>query len=199
MFLVPEERYLRCKQREQNPVEPIEEEDVIDDEVIVRGFPKTMKARALALLERLKANPKSISWDSTGQVKLNGTLIPKSNISDLISDAMRSRKSFHPEGVCEFFKVLNDINVPKDLVRNEERWKDINKPYKFKWGEQRPSIDEQAVKMKGQKGGFWPFDPLDHLTQKKIDEAKKKHEQQKKEAEDDSERWTLPLVSPTYG
>ena len=57
-----------------------------------------------------------------GQVLVDGVLIPKSNISDLVSDAMRSRKHFNPVGVREFYNVLNKINVPKDLVRNERRW-----------------------------------------------------------------------------
>ena len=66
-----------------------------------------------------------ISWDDMGQVKIDGVLIPKSNISDLISSAMRSRKYFDPIASQEFFNVLNNINVPKDLVRNEEGWKKI--------------------------------------------------------------------------
>ena len=84
-----------------------------------------MRTRAIALLERLKARPDVISWDDMGQVKIDGVLIPKSNISDLISSAMRSRKYFDPVASQEFFNVLNNINVPKDLVRNEEGWKKI--------------------------------------------------------------------------
>ena len=69
-----------------------------------------------------------------------GVLIPKSNISDLVSDAMRSRKHFNPVGVREFYNVLNKINVPKDLVRNE-RWGETEKkkvdekppPKELKW------------------------------------------------------------------
>ena len=34
--------------------------------------------------------------DIMGQVLLDGVLIPKSNISDLVSDAMRPRKHFNP-------------------------------------------------------------------------------------------------------
>ena len=62
-----------------------------------------------------------------GQVLLDGVLIPKSNISDLVSDAMRPRKHFNPVGVREFYNVLNKINVPKDLVRNERRWDEAEK------------------------------------------------------------------------
>ena len=86
-----------------------------------------MKTRAQALLERLKEREDVVTWDDMGQVLLNGVLIPKSNISDLISDAMRSRKHFNPVGVREFYKVLNEINIPKDLVRNERRWSETEK------------------------------------------------------------------------
>ncbi len=48
--------------------------------------------------------------------------IPQSNISDLISDALRARKNFNPTGSKELFRVLSKINMPKDLVRNQERW-----------------------------------------------------------------------------
>ncbi len=60
-----------------------------------------------------------------GQVKIDGVLIPKSNISDLVSGAMRSRKYFDPVASREFFDVLSKLNVPKDLVRNEEGWKGV--------------------------------------------------------------------------
>ena len=102
-----------------------EEERELSDDVIVRGIPKTMKTRAIALLERLRARSDVISWDDTGQVKIDGVFIPKSNISDLISSAMRPRKHFDPVASQEFFGVLDNINVPKDLVRNEEGWKKV--------------------------------------------------------------------------
>ena len=57
----------------------------------------------MALLTRLKARPDDISWDDSGEVKLEGETILQSNISDLISDAVRGRKNFDPMGVKEFF------------------------------------------------------------------------------------------------
>ena len=50
-----------------------------------------------------------------------------------------SRKHFNPVGVREFYNVLNKINVPKDLVRNERRWDETEKkkvdekPKELKW------------------------------------------------------------------
>ena len=155
MVLIPEEKLLRYEERdkqrpenrdgmmygggEEEEEEP--QEDSLSVEMIVRGIPKTMKTRAEALLAHLKERGDVITWDDMGQVLLDGVLIPKSNISDLVSDAMRSRKHFNPVGVREFYNVLNKINVPKDLVRNERRWDETEKkkvdekppPKELKW------------------------------------------------------------------
>ena len=139
MVLIPEERLLRYEERDKQRTEhrddimygggeeEEEETDSLSVEMIVRGIPKTMKSRAEALLAHLKERGDVITWDDMGQVPADGVLIPKSNISDLVSDAMRSRKHFNPVGVREFYSVLNKINVPKDLVRNERRWDEAGK------------------------------------------------------------------------
>ena len=140
MVLIPEERLLRYEERDKQRIEhrddimygggEKEEEEETDSllvEMIVRGIPKTMKSRAEALLAHLKERGDVITWDDMGQVLVDGVLIPKSNISDLVSDAMRSRKHFNPVGVREFYSVLSKINVPKDLVRNEKRWDEAEK------------------------------------------------------------------------
>ena len=102
-------------------------EDSISTEMIVRSIPKSMKKRAEALLAHLKEREYIITWDEMGQVLLNGVLIPKSNITDLVSDAMRYRKNFNPVGVQEFYKVLKEMNIPKDIVQNERRWSEGEK------------------------------------------------------------------------
>ena len=146
MVLIPEERLLRYEERDKQRPEIMygggeeePQEDALSVEMIVRGIPKTMKTRAEALLAHLKERGDAITWDDMGQVLVDGVLIPKSNISDLVSDAMRSRKHFNPVGVREFYNVLNKINVPKDLVRNERRWDETEKkkvdekPNELKW------------------------------------------------------------------
>ena len=146
MVLIPEERLLRYEERDKQRPEIMygggeeePQEDTLSVEMIVRGIPKTMKTRAEALLAHLKERGDVITWDDMGQVLVDGVLIPKSNISDLVSDAMRSRKHFNPVGVREFYNVLNKINVPKDLVRNERRWDETEKkkvdekPKELKW------------------------------------------------------------------
>ena len=152
MVLIPEERLLRYEERDKQRTENRDDgimygggeeetqEDSLSVEMIVRGIPKTMKTRAEALLAHLKEREDVITWDDMGQVLLNGVLIPKSNISNLVSDAMRSRKHFNPVGVREFYNVLNKINVPKDLVRNERRWSEAEK--------KKVSFDEKKTPVK---------------------------------------------------
>ena len=138
------ERYLNLRQQKdcQTPIvqiapsatsseEPSQNNAQLSDEVVVEHMPKTMRPRATAILNRLKERPDVITWDKTGEVKLEGENIPQSNISDLISDALRARKNFNPTGSKEFFRVLSKINMPKDLVRNEKRWKEARMDSSF--------------------------------------------------------------------
>ena len=131
------ERYLELRQQKENEIPTVRiagkeasetEPEVmsgLSDELILGNIPKTMRGRASMLLGRLKTRPDVVSWDNTGQVVVDGEPIPQSNITDLISDAMRARKNFNPKGHKEFFRALAKMNMPKDVARNEERWKDI--------------------------------------------------------------------------
>ena len=106
MYCANLERYLNLRQQkvsetptiriapnaenEEEPTHPKNEQ--LSDDVIVKHIPKTMRSRATAILNRLKERPDVITWDKTGEVKLEGENIPQSNISDLVSDALRARK-----------------------------------------------------------------------------------------------------------
>ena len=139
------EKYLNLRQQKDSqtptvqitPSAPNSEEPFppnnaqLSDEVVVEYIPKTMRPRTTAILNRLKERPDVITWKKTGEVKLEGENIPQSNISDLISDALRARKNFNPTGSKEFFRVLSKINMPKDLVRNEGRWKEARMDSSF--------------------------------------------------------------------
>ncbi len=127
------ERYLNLKQQNdsqiptvqiqsnnENKEQPVPSEtEPISDTVVVEHIPKSMRPRATVLLNRLKARPEVITWDKSGEVSV-------ANISDLISDALRARKNLNPTGSREFFRVLSKISMPKDLVRNQERWNQLD-------------------------------------------------------------------------
>ena len=75
-----------------------------------------MQNRAKLLIQKLKDHSDIISWNDNGQLVLDGSTIPNSNIVDLVNDVMRKRKGFNPEHSSTFAKALAKINVPEDYV-----------------------------------------------------------------------------------
>ena len=91
------------------------------DKQIIDSVPKTMQNRAKLLIQKLKDHLDVISGNDNGQLVLDGSTIPNSNIVDLVNDVMRKRKGFNPEHSNTFAKALAKINVPEDYVRNPDR------------------------------------------------------------------------------
>ena len=91
------------------------------DKQIIDSVPKTMQNRAKLLIQKLKDHSDVISWNDNGQSVLEGSIIPNSNIVDLVNDVMRERKGFNPEHSNTFAKALAKINVPEDYLRNPDR------------------------------------------------------------------------------
>ena len=91
------------------------------DKQIIDSVPKTMQNRAKLLIQKLKDHSDVISWNDHGQLVLEGSIVPNSNIIDLVNDVMRKRKDFNPEHSNTFAKALAKINVPEDYLRNPDR------------------------------------------------------------------------------
>jgi hypothetical protein len=131
------ESYLSLKRQKDDQIPTVriaqdaeqksKEKAPLSDADVIGHLPATLRPKAATLLRRSKARPDVISWDESGQVKVDGKEIPDSNISDLVSDAMRARKNFNPKGAQEFFRGLSKINVPKDIARNTERWDQVQR------------------------------------------------------------------------
>ena len=87
------------------------------DKQIIYSVPKTMQNCAKLLIQKLKDHSDVISWNDNGQLVLDDSIIPNSNIVDLVNEVMRKRKGFNPEYSSTFAKALAKINVPEDYVR----------------------------------------------------------------------------------
>ena len=101
------ERYLILKQQKDSYVptvkiafvnekkgvaeEPTLTEKVValPDSVIVETVPKSIHGRAVSISNRSKSHPDIVSLNSTRHVRFDGVDIVGSNISDLLSDALR--------------------------------------------------------------------------------------------------------------
>ena len=70
------------------------------------------------LLDHIKSS-KRMGWDRDGRLVIDGEIIPKTNIVDLIHSMIRRRKKIvMPTGGDKFFRVLNEINTPRELLPN---------------------------------------------------------------------------------
>ena len=90
------------------------------DKHIINSVPKAMPNRAKLLIKKLKDHSDVISWNDNGQLVLEGSIVPNSNIVDLVNDVMRKKKDFNPEHSSTFAKALAKINVPEDYLRNPD-------------------------------------------------------------------------------
>ena len=87
------------------------------DKQIIDSVPNTMQNCAKLLIQKLKGHSDIISWKGNGQLVLEGSVVPNSNIVDLVNDVMRKRKGFNPEHSNTFAKALTKINVPEDYLK----------------------------------------------------------------------------------
>ena len=89
-----------------------------DIENLIPLFPKTLQARARALLTYILPY---ITWNEKGEVAISGEFIPNSNIVDLIRGQLKDYRAFRPSGVDKFEILFKDINVPLSLLTLSRR------------------------------------------------------------------------------
>ncbi len=98
-----------------SPSSSIIEQEVLD------SVPTRMKKKAQLLMNRIKASPE-LAWTDVGEMVYKGQILPHTNISDLVNDALRRRKHFEPRGWEVFARAMKETNVPQDLIGHRERW-----------------------------------------------------------------------------
>ena len=106
------------------PHPPQSAEGAAVEREIVQSVPKQVQRQAVLLVERIRKHP-DLDWNDQGELVVEGTPIPHSNMVDLINDLVRSRKGFNPVGWEALASQLRKGNVPQDLVRNPRRWQYI--------------------------------------------------------------------------
>lgn len=131
----------------QPPPPPTTTEE-IDDYVVkevMDSVPSSLKKNAQLLLERLKRD-KDITWNERGEIIYRGRLINQSNLTDLVNDVLRRRKSMpDPVGWQTFATALSAMNAPKDLIGNPQRKKFVETGKKEE--EEAPKKKKKKSKM----------------------------------------------------
>lgn len=81
-------------------------------------IPKTLRGKAESIIQTIKESD-VLSWDTAGHLLYKGTLVPNSNIADLINDSLRFRKTAkRPPGWGLFSKGVREINIPRTIIAN---------------------------------------------------------------------------------
>ena len=89
---------------------------------MLETIPKTLRRKGEMLLNHLKETS-NLHWNELGEIILDGEQIIGSNISDLLNDTLRPRKTGDvPRGWDVFASELKRTNVPRDLIGNKKRY-----------------------------------------------------------------------------
>ena len=89
---------------------------------IIDSVPKIMRKKARRLLDKIRTGS-GVEWNDRGQLLINNTVVPGSNVVDLVNDVLRKRRHFERVGWQPFVRGLGEMNVPMDLVGNPEWWR----------------------------------------------------------------------------
>lgn len=115
-----------CKKKKEDEKEEEEEEetdnigdppDQIDAQILLSVPPK-FSVKASHLLRHLRKFS-GVTWDADGKTFVDGVLLRKANIVDLINDAMRERKKMRPPaGYTQFATALRRAGIPREFIGN---------------------------------------------------------------------------------
>ena len=76
---------------------------------------KSSEKKAESLLQRLQAGG-GVVWHNVGAVTIDGVVIPRANILDLIYDSMRDRKRSRPFEHLQFAATLCNTAIPREFI-----------------------------------------------------------------------------------
>ena len=107
------------------------------------SLPTTYRSPANVLMRELEKYPDMIQWNpTTHEVKVKGQTLKGSNVVDLISDVMRTRKTAKiPLHGRTFIKLLADLNLPESFVKNKYR---ISQFRSYKQGDADDNDDDDT-------------------------------------------------------
>ena len=113
---------------------------------VINSIQPSLQYKAKRILDRIHNVGE---WNNRGELIFQQTTIPNSNIVDLVADVLKTKSTEHPTGWKEFANVLQETNVPRELVNNTERWKFIHPP------PARESIEPKSKRTRSSKRRSW--------------------------------------------
>ena len=90
---------------------------------VLTTLPKALQEKGRQLVSRLKTT----QWSDKGELLHDGTVVPGSNVIDLVLDLLRKRKTSDPIGWQQFASQMHAANIPMERVGNVARRRHIQK------------------------------------------------------------------------
>jgi len=112
-------------------------------EEILGALPKALRSKGELLFKRICSSD-VITWDNYGRVSINSSAIPGSNITDLVCDVVRFKKSGSPTGWKQFIEALASINVPQEFIGNPQRRQPLSRPSPASLSSPSPASSRQV-------------------------------------------------------
>ena len=85
----------------------------------MENIPATFRKNGTNLLQSLKSNGR-VTRGPTGAVLIDGSAVRGSNIIELISFGMRSKKVEAPRGLRQFAHALHTASIPTKFIKNNQ-------------------------------------------------------------------------------
>ena len=98
------------------------------NDTVLNAVPQNMKRQANNLLQMLKSHPNTLRWNDKGEVIYKDQKLPQLNIADLFNLIFARHKMKTLIAKDEFLQALDELNVPKHLIKNKQLFNISVKP-----------------------------------------------------------------------
>jgi hypothetical protein len=134
-FAQEQQRYLDQKKVLDQPLKlSIESEDDGKNPAVLQTFVNAYE-RFPRLQTRLRQladfvrTVQGLRWNRTGEIEIDGVLIPGSNIGALMHDIITPAASMNPTGQEQFASVLLRSNIPRNIMGSEVSEEEMESPF----------------------------------------------------------------------
>lgn len=116
---LPWTEMVKTEENEKVPITSDNTSDYTSDytSLILKSVPKTLVRNTTNLLSVFKSHPDLIKWNDKGEVTIRNQHMKNSNIIDLLN-LISTNKKKSVAAQEEFLKVLEEINIPRNFVKN---------------------------------------------------------------------------------
>lgn len=126
-YLLFQDRRVRARQRRMRTNWSDDDDDGdganvtdIEEDVMESVQPRT-REKARTIMHLIKANPHIINWNRHREFVHNGTVVPGSNIVELVEGLMQPHRKYKPIGFEPFTEAMLEINIPRKYIGNVSR------------------------------------------------------------------------------